>query len=325
MAHAFFIIMGGFHVYDGKPLYPLSSEAVLDLVELGALVPPTLNELKDRSKGDALSKGLAIVQTLWFIAQCIARHIRHMSITNLEVMTLAYTVITLSMYAAWWNKPLNISCPIRVPGAAANPADAAAAYPSSVLQRIAKYVMGNLDGLATPSQLERVPTFWSGGTGLRAPQAADRLLRPTPRQTWEKFAAGGRDVGVANTIALAAAMVFGAVHWIAWSYTFPSHLEQLMWRMSAFTVVAAPAALIFNFVVANRVDWLATYITSGTAAVYFAPTTLGDIIRFVTYAACAIVYISARLALLVVSFTTLRSLPSVAYQTVRWTTFIPHI
>lgn len=35
-----------------------------------------------------------------------------------EVMTLAYTVITVAMYAAWWHKPLNISCPVGVPGTA---------------------------------------------------------------------------------------------------------------------------------------------------------------------------------------------------------------
>jgi hypothetical protein len=33
----------------------------------------TEKEIKDRSKGDILSKGFAILQTGWFVLQCIAR------------------------------------------------------------------------------------------------------------------------------------------------------------------------------------------------------------------------------------------------------------
>jgi hypothetical protein len=38
-----------------------------------------------------------------------------------------------------------------------------------------------------------------------------------------------------------------------------------------------------------------------------------------------VAYVVARITLLVLAFTSLRSLPPEAYQTVRWTTFIPHI
>ena len=36
-------------------------------------------------------------------------------------------------------------------------------------------------------------------------------------------------------------------------------------------------------------------------------------------------YIFARAITLALAFTTLRSLPSAAYETVQWTTFIPHV
>lgn len=29
-------------------------------------------------------------------------------------MTLAYTILTFDRYTVWWNKPLNVNCPIRV-------------------------------------------------------------------------------------------------------------------------------------------------------------------------------------------------------------------
>lgn len=102
ITHGFFVVMGGFHYYyDGKPLYPLDSSQVVALVKTGTLVPPTEHELKDKSKGDALSKSFIIIQTLWFVIQCIARRIEHLPITKLEIMTLAYTVITIAMYGFW--------------------------------------------------------------------------------------------------------------------------------------------------------------------------------------------------------------------------------
>ncbi|KZP21884.1 hypothetical protein FIBSPDRAFT_825321, partial [Athelia psychrophila] len=114
-SHAFLVTMGGFLFYstDG-PMYPLSPENVIELVRRGHLVPPTADEIANQSKGDALSKGIAVAQTLWFVVQCIARRAERLPVTTLEIMTLAYTVMTVAMYAAWWDKPLNVSCAVRV-------------------------------------------------------------------------------------------------------------------------------------------------------------------------------------------------------------------
>ena len=55
------------------------------------------------------------MQTLWFVIQCIARRLEHLPMTQLEITTLAYASMTVAIYAFWWHKPLNITCPIRVP------------------------------------------------------------------------------------------------------------------------------------------------------------------------------------------------------------------
>ncbi|KZP06206.1 hypothetical protein FIBSPDRAFT_805134, partial [Athelia psychrophila] len=115
-SHAFLVTMGGFNFHnEDELLYPLSPETVIELVQRGHLVPPTADEIANQSKGDALSKGVAIAQTLWFVVQCIARGAEHLPVTNLEAMTLAYTVMTVAMYVVWWDKPLNVSCAVRVP------------------------------------------------------------------------------------------------------------------------------------------------------------------------------------------------------------------
>ncbi|KAI0062786.1 hypothetical protein BV25DRAFT_1825331 [Artomyces pyxidatus] len=90
--------MGGFYLFkSGEPQHPLSRQDVVELVRTGDLVPPTEDEIRGWSQGDGLSKTLAIAQTLWFVVQCVARRIEGLPITQLELMTLAYTTITIAM------------------------------------------------------------------------------------------------------------------------------------------------------------------------------------------------------------------------------------
>ena len=120
--------MGGFHLFrrpagePGKkvnslvpnendtPLHPLS----IDLLVKGEFefTMPTEKEISDRGKSNWLAKALVLVQTTWFIMQCIARGVRHLPVTELEIVTLAYATMSFGIYLFWWDKPLNVGCPI---------------------------------------------------------------------------------------------------------------------------------------------------------------------------------------------------------------------
>ena len=115
--HGHFIQMGGFMLFDGN-------------IEKGVLTPErfselltakkidfhnvTMEEIEDRSKADGFSKMIALGQTLWFVAQCIARRAQHLDLTPVELLTLSLAVLNGVMYFLWWNKPLDVRCPIRV-------------------------------------------------------------------------------------------------------------------------------------------------------------------------------------------------------------------
>ncbi|KAF7970717.1 hypothetical protein HWV62_23204 [Athelia sp. TMB] len=283
IVHAFFVIMGGYHAYDEDgPLYPLDPDEVVSLVRDGKLIPPSTDELANQSKGDFLSKGIAILQTIWFVVQCLARLAEHLPITNLEVMTLAYTVMTVAMYVAWWHKPLNISCAIRAPAVASEKqVEVKVAW-----ERFLNYVMGSPDDDVDLRSLQRVPTFWAGQPDID-------------------------DVTKADAIALVVAMAFGAVHCLAWDYTFASHTERLLWRVSAVAIIAVPAGILLFLLLIKIERWGFEYV--------------GGILGVVFVFVGAPLYICARTILLVFSFTTLTSLPHSIYQIVQWTEFIPHI
>ena len=94
----------------------LSPKRFSDLLAAGKIEFPTITveEIKDRSKGDGLSKTIALGQTLWFVAQCLARSAQHLDLTPVELLTLSLAVLNGVMYFLWWHKSLDVRCPVRV-------------------------------------------------------------------------------------------------------------------------------------------------------------------------------------------------------------------
>ena len=104
-------------LYEGeRPKGVLSSEKLAELAGNGDIKFPTVTEkeIQDRSKANALSKGLAIGQTTWFILQCIARAVQGLDITQLELLTVALAFLNAFMYIFWWNKPFDVETPVPV-------------------------------------------------------------------------------------------------------------------------------------------------------------------------------------------------------------------
>ena len=94
----------------------LSPKEFSELLAAGKIDFPnvTVDEIEDRSKSDGFSKMIALGQTLWFVAQCITRRYQHLNLTLVELLTLSLAVLNGLMYFLWWNKPLDVRCPIRV-------------------------------------------------------------------------------------------------------------------------------------------------------------------------------------------------------------------
>ena len=111
-AHAFFLIMGGFMLHEGgKPVRVLEAKDLEELSEAGKIKWPTITkeEIADRSKGDYLSKTIVLFQTTWFVGQCISRGAYGLTVTELEVVTVAFASLTGVIYYLWWDKPLDVT------------------------------------------------------------------------------------------------------------------------------------------------------------------------------------------------------------------------
>ena len=109
--------MGGFVLFEGEIAKGvLTPKRFSELLTAGKIEFPTITveEIENCSKADEFSKTIALGQTLWFVTQCIARGAQHLDLTLVELLTLSLAVLNGLMYFLWWNKSLDVRCPVRV-------------------------------------------------------------------------------------------------------------------------------------------------------------------------------------------------------------------
>ncbi|KDQ59774.1 hypothetical protein JAAARDRAFT_126716 [Jaapia argillacea MUCL 33604] len=384
--HGFFALMGGFMLYDGdQPIRTLTLADLETLVDDGSIDFPSITkeEIEDRSKGDALSKGIALIHTTWFTIQVIARGVRRLPITELEVVTLAFTVLNVATYSLWWSKPLSVQCPFRVPlkpgcqkqsrdtSAPMTPAGivlyslaacvvfagiAGAGYGVYVL---AKQKHGNKHAAHEAAKIivalcqafwivaivvvavvvavllallftglmvfghiimgftAAMMAFFGMGLGmglgylqdrdaLKVPTFYDGDLNPKEQRNFQTF--------ILPTIAI----TFGAVHCMAWQYNFPSHVEQMLWRMAAVAITCSPIVMTVVSGWAHSSGQRMSLNFDKNEPFWFKVFMIFALLVFVFY-------LVSRITLLTIAFSSLRSLPSGAFEVISWTSYIPHL
>ncbi|KAL0065929.1 hypothetical protein AAF712_007055 [Marasmius tenuissimus] len=102
---------GNFPREPGQPL-PLS---LLERLIQRRLVEIPEQAIKDTlNHGDYFSKGIAILQTSWFVSKMMSRLINKLYITELEVVAFTSVFLGLVAHVCWWYKPQRVRHPYRV-------------------------------------------------------------------------------------------------------------------------------------------------------------------------------------------------------------------
>ncbi|KAF8637194.1 hypothetical protein AX16_010853 [Volvariella volvacea WC 439] len=343
--HGFFVQMGGLVQLQSDSTYKvLCHEKHIK----GTKIPHIPEkEIKDHGKGDLLAKALVIVQTTWFVAQCIARHIQGLVLTEIELITLAFATLNVITYGLWWDKPLNIGYPIyfdengiRTDGPqAGDDSDMEVkewkeAWHKKLWGAMRDYVAGLAEacsfihrglGKAILWMIFGIPMVMvyvvclafvvvfrpiDDMVGQEGGDNRSTSVHPFYAAEMDK-----EDHALATIYGTGIGILFGAIHLIGWNFEFSTTIELWLWRASslALTVVPLFLAIAYAFLVVHERQSIDFF--EDVAMVFLIPATfLG-----------APLYFAARIVLLFLSFFALRALPDSAYQNVKWTEYLPHI
>ncbi|KAJ7580712.1 hypothetical protein C8J56DRAFT_960661 [Mycena floridula] len=315
--HGFFFSMGGFVSHAGR--HPVTTIRQLKDSKLGEaylsdIKATNADDIMDKSKGDALSKGIALLQGLWFILQSISRRAVGLPITPLEFATIAFAVLNVFIWLLWWNKPLDVGCPILIGPSEGEPGQAPTYQLQWSWKKIkergyAGPVSGRYESFC-PEESSAVPAFWS----------SESMISDNTR-----------------LIEMAVGVVFGAVHCAGWNTVFPTRIEEIMWKVSSIYITAGPALVLVGQIF--TLNFLAPKFSSDQLEVpsFFKGTILpwlkahrflGGLLVFIVVSIFTVTlpaYVVARLMLVVIPFTTLRALPVDALKDINWTIYLPHI
>ncbi|KAJ7031840.1 hypothetical protein C8F04DRAFT_1185544 [Mycena alexandri] len=210
-----FCTMGGFVSQEGHPIatmrqLPAYIAAIQDVEE---------EDIADRSKGD-----------------CLARVSQGLPITELEVATLAFAVVSIFIRLLWWWKPLDVQRPI-------------------VVVRSDEF---------DPLQ---------EGNAIYAPDLVDQVANGIfvsgifPNLIYFSSVLLLDSDGLPNLAGLlGAGIVFGSIHCAAWNALFPSTAEMWMWRIGSLFIVAYP---VLTVLLGSCADGLGDVVTGAFFGICF--------------------------------------------------------
>ncbi|KAK0649316.1 hypothetical protein B0T16DRAFT_129200 [Cercophora newfieldiana] len=313
--HAFYANAGGFVLETpGFPKFPINATSIHYLCCQKRIDVPTITKenIWDRSKADLLAKCFAFAQAGWVILQICARAAQHLTITPLELFTAAFIIPSLATAYFWANKPQNVAEPtvITVDWTVAEllvAAGDAAKEP---------YVDTPMDFIEKPAWdgWKRLPSLLHfGGLAKRPLERIPNDYSPPP------------PTGTEATIVWVVSVVHALIHVLGWWFPFTTPIEAIVWRVSSLTLLIVMAIGGFVPVVSTQ-PWfdfsfsmLWIWVREAKKQTWVRRRLFSTVVD-IAY----VLYIIARIFILVKIFFAFRAMPEDVYISPEWTWIWPH-
>lgn len=176
--------------------------------------------IKDKSKADMLLRAFWLWQMVRLWCELIARASARLSITQIEIITLSFSLLALFIHGLHSSKPKDVECPINF-------------YHKKVS------FVGRSKDFETLSYAYLVPS-----------KSEDRNLRPGSSVPNDIFRE--RDGRLFLLTTTSSTVLFGAIHCIAWQFNFPKTMEQWTWRACTLAGIMLPFVMWIFAWIGNR-------------------------------------------------------------------------
>lgn len=344
--------MGGLLLFkDGSPHQVLCYQRFSNLLDAGAIDFPfiTTQDITSGSRSHPVFAGIVVLQVIWFISQCISRLAQGLPITQLELLSLVLVTLNISLLPFWWYKPLDARLPIRIDLRTTAEVDivnagihAPSAYPILEDSWREKLLMKRMFESDSPLVLGRKRTQIRQLAHLIFKSIKWLLEKLYIDFTGLAFALDfeitdgalsvPRFYGPTNILdrhgitAYVGAGIVGFLHSLAHYFFkrivhFPTHHDEAVWHAASYagTIVsgvylASLSIVIVSGLIKARHPGRGMDILFGILMLVMVPM----------FSIGLPVLVGSRIALFVVSFRCLNSLPAGALQVVPWTNYIVH-
>ncbi|KAF4616926.1 hypothetical protein D9613_008561 [Agrocybe pediades] len=292
-AHGHLMQMGGFVLYDEthraiEILEPKRFRQLLldDWIEFPRI---TEAEIRDIGKSDALFKGFAIIQGTWLVIHCASRLLSGYMITGIELIALTSIISNAVLYWLWWDKPLDVRCPVPVYLLDGTDKEKAEIKPDAMWNRNSSLnIFGNLREMSGLSEMEAAHRTHSSPFHAIPADISVKSME-----------AEERTVHVVSAVAGVTSTIF-YLSWLFGTLSFSTHAERIAWQACSVAVAICTVALLLH-------------ARQGLNLQRKRARFLLD------------VYVIAHVLLTLASLLSLKQLPPSAYNAVWWTSYLPHI
>lgn len=249
--------------------------------------------IRDKSKQDTISKCLALVQVVWFGAQCITRLEQGLPVSLLELNTFVHTLYAFITYGLWWKKPFNVDVPHTI------------TVKSDTLLVIRRLTTKEI------SKPLHIRLGW------------DQLFcGASPFQVDDSTETISSRSSHCVIVASFFGALYGALHLAAWNSSFPTPLEGLLWCVSTLCILfcGAVVSICQTLVVQRERE------KGGSASSRLGAVDAGSLLLLLNSMTSYSILCSciARVYIVVESFRSLLFLPASAYALPVWPRYIPH-
>jgi hypothetical protein len=246
----------------------------------------TRAEIDSQNGGDIIVKVISVYQLLWLVVNICARYRADQAVSQLEIMTLAFAISSTITYAFLWAKPQGTSIPKTI----------------------------KADRFALPNEIVQLGLIGSGMWGVAVPRAPFHA----PDGSYSR-ARDGTGFNAFGYIALSS-FVFGALHFLAWDFRFPTPVERELWRVSAVITTVNP----FTLMTAGGLFWRGIELCFGGSE-WKMNEKLERVVYIVVglswrlgFWIVSLAYVGARVYIMVEVFRTLAFLPPSAFDSTSW-------
>jgi squalene monooxygenase len=224
VVHAFNANAGGFIIHTPDfPAFPINAKSIYYLRSMDRIKLPKIKreDIWDRSKADLFAKWVALIQTGWLLLQCIMRVIQKLTVTPLELFTIAFIVATAFF---WANKPQNVS-ELSVIETDWLISDVLKAAGDAAKEPYVNTPMDFVEKPVCEGWKRRPSLLYFGGLYRRPLARIPNNYSPPP------------PTGKEATFVWVISIVHATIHVMGWTFSFPTHAELLIWRACSITLL----------------------------------------------------------------------------------------